>query len=132
MRLAGGYLMLEKPPIKDNGPLPLFELGIEWLAKAARPHLHGLLFVRHLSVSLPLMSLFAAAVLFLHLTVVQLRHFRAFAQGDEASCRIGEELRACVGNIQIAHSELADAVARRKGGLSLLHAEALGVESEVG
>jgi hypothetical protein len=47
MRLAGGYLLVEKPPIKNDGPLPRFKLGIQRLAKAAGPHLYGVLFVGH-------------------------------------------------------------------------------------
>jgi hypothetical protein len=47
MGLAGGYFLWQKPPIEDDRPLPLFEFRIERLTKAARPHLHGLLFVRH-------------------------------------------------------------------------------------
>jgi hypothetical protein len=45
--LAGGYLLWEKPPIKDDGTLPLFEVRVERLTKAARPHLYGLMFVGH-------------------------------------------------------------------------------------
>src|SRR5581483_4014476 len=40
MRLAGGDLLGEKPPVKAEGPLPLLEARIERLAEAARPHLH--------------------------------------------------------------------------------------------
>ena len=47
VRLAGGDLLLEKAPVKDDGALPRFEFRIERLAKAAGPHLPGLLFVRH-------------------------------------------------------------------------------------
>jgi len=44
---AGGYLLRKKPPIEDDGTLPLFEVRIERLAKAAGPHLYGLEFVGH-------------------------------------------------------------------------------------
>ncbi len=47
VRLAGGDLLVEKPPVEDNRPLPRFEFCVERLAKAARPHLPGLLFVGH-------------------------------------------------------------------------------------
>ena len=46
VRLAGGYVLLEEPPVKDDGALPRLELGVERLAKSTRPHLHGLLFAR--------------------------------------------------------------------------------------
>jgi len=55
VRLAGGYLLFEKPPVKRDRPLPPFEFCIERLPKAARPHLPGLLFAGHCySLSLPL------------------------------------------------------------------------------
>ena len=47
-------------------------------------------------------------------------------------CGVGHQLGAGVGDVEIAHGELADAVARREGGLGLLHAEALGMKREVG
>ena len=55
----------------------------------------------------------------------------AFAQREEAGFGIGEELFPGVGNIEIAHGELADAVTRRERGISLLHAQALGMEGQV-
>ena len=45
---------------------------------------------------------------------------------------VGDQLGAGVGDVEIAHGELADAVARGEGGFGLLHAEALGMEGEVG
>ncbi len=45
VRLAGGYLLVEKPPVEDDGALPSFKVSVERLAKAAGPHLAGLLFV---------------------------------------------------------------------------------------
>jgi hypothetical protein len=39
---AGGHFVGKKTPVKNDGALPLFEIGIQWLAKAARPHLYGL------------------------------------------------------------------------------------------
>ena len=47
MGFAGGDFLGKKPPVKDNGALPLFKFCIQRLAKAARPHLPGLLFVEH-------------------------------------------------------------------------------------
>jgi len=47
VRLAGGYFFIEKPPVKDDRALPRFEFSVKWLAKPARPHLPGLLFVEH-------------------------------------------------------------------------------------
>src|ERR1035437_8073897 len=47
VRLAGGDLLVEKPPIEADGTLPGFELAVQRLAKTARPHLPGLLFVGH-------------------------------------------------------------------------------------
>jgi len=47
VRLAGSRLVGKKPPVEDNRPLPLFKVCVERLAKAARPHLYGLLLVRH-------------------------------------------------------------------------------------
>ena len=47
MSLAGSYLFFEELPVKNNRALPLLELLIQRLAKAAGPHLPGLLFVRH-------------------------------------------------------------------------------------
>jgi hypothetical protein len=44
---AGGYFVGEKAPVKDDGPLPLFELAVERLAKTAGPHFYGILFVGH-------------------------------------------------------------------------------------
>jgi len=35
MRLARGNLLVEKPPIEDDRPLPRFKVGVERLAKAA-------------------------------------------------------------------------------------------------
>ena len=52
--LAGSYLLREQTPIKDDGTLPAFEGGIERFAKAAGPHLCGILFVRHCANSIPL------------------------------------------------------------------------------
>src|SRR5579875_3124818 len=40
MRLAGSNLFGEELPIKLQRPLPVIKRWIEWLAKAARPHLH--------------------------------------------------------------------------------------------
>jgi hypothetical protein len=45
---------------------------------------------------------------------------------------VGDQLGAGVGDVEVAHGELADAVARGEGGLALLHGEALGLEGEVG
>src|SRR6516165_1251900 len=59
-----------------------------------------------------LFAIFANGHLLLLLTAIQLRHFRACAQGEEAGLRVGEELFPGVSNVQIAHGELADAVAR--------------------
>ena len=63
VRLAGGDFLIEKPPVKDDRALPRFEFRIQRLAKAAGPHLPGLLFVGHCfkrtscySFSLPLLS----------------------------------------------------------------------------
>ena len=47
VRLARRNLLRQQPPVKRQRPLPRFELWIERLTKAAGPHLHGLLFVRH-------------------------------------------------------------------------------------
>jgi hypothetical protein len=47
VRLAGGYLFREEPPVENNRSLPLFEVPVERLPKAARPHLHGLVLVGH-------------------------------------------------------------------------------------
>ena len=57
VRLAGGYFLSEKPPVKDDGALPAFEVGIERFAKAAGPHFPGLLFVRHCFVCLVVIRL---------------------------------------------------------------------------
>jgi len=43
---------------------------------------------------------------------VELGHFAAFAEGEEAGRGVGEKLSACVCDVEIAHGELADAVAR--------------------
>ena len=37
---AGSHFLGKQLPIKYQGSLPLFEVVIQWLAKAARPHLH--------------------------------------------------------------------------------------------
>src|ERR1039458_9247561 len=71
-------------------------------------------------------------MLFLLLTAVELGHFAPFAEREEAGFGVGEELLPGVGNVEVAHDELPDAVARGEGGFSLLHAEALGMEGEVG
>src|ERR1035438_6075467 len=69
--------------------------------------------------------------LFLVFGAVQSGHFAAFAEGEEAGRGVGHELGAGVCDVEVAHGELADAVARREGGFGLLHAEALGMEGEV-
>src|SRR4051812_13552871 len=38
--LAGSHFLGKKPPVKSQRSLPLFEVLVQWLAKAARPHLH--------------------------------------------------------------------------------------------
>jgi len=53
VRLAGGDLTIEKPPVKDNRALPGFKLRIQRLAESAGPHHYGLLLVRH-AISSPL------------------------------------------------------------------------------
>jgi hypothetical protein len=40
VRFAGSYLLRKQPPIKCQGSLPLFEVVVQWLAKAARQHLN--------------------------------------------------------------------------------------------
>ena len=70
-------------------------------------------------------------MLILLLAAIELGHFTAVAQREEAGFGIGEELIAGVGDVEIAHGELADAVARGEGGYGLLHTEALGMEGEV-
>uniref|UniRef100_E6PZX3 Uncharacterized protein n=1 Tax=mine drainage metagenome TaxID=410659 RepID=E6PZX3_9ZZZZ len=63
---------------------------------------------------------------------VQFGHFAAFAEGEQASGGVGEQLVAGVGDVEIAHGELADAIAWGEGGFRLFHAEALGMEGKVG
>src|ERR1039458_2690723 len=70
-------------------------------------------------------------MLFLLLAAVELGNFAALAEREEAGFGVGEELLPGVGNIEVAHGELPDAVAWGEGGFSLLHAEALGMEGEV-
>jgi hypothetical protein len=53
---------------------------------------------------------------------VQLRQFAAFAEREQAARSIGKQFLARVRDIEVAHCELADAVAWREGGLGLLHA----------
>ncbi len=59
VRFAGGYFVGKKPPIKDYGTLPLFELRIERFSKAAGPHFHFTasfsLALLNLGISLPLL-----------------------------------------------------------------------------
>ena len=43
--LAGGDFLWEKPPVKNDGALPAFEVGVERFAEAAGPHFYGILFV---------------------------------------------------------------------------------------
>src|ERR1035438_6804820 len=69
---------------------------------------------------------------FIFFGAAQLGHFAAFAEGEEAGCGVGQELGTSVCDVEIAHGELADAVARGEGGFGLFHAEALGMECEVG
>ena len=45
---------------------------------------------------------------------------------------VGLEFGAGVGDVEIAQGELADAVAGGEGGFGFFHAEAVGVEGEVG
>ena len=42
------------------------------------------------------------------------------------------ELSASVGDVEVTHGELADAVAGAEGGFGFFHAEALGMEGKVG
>src|SRR5580700_1944963 len=67
----------------------------------------------------------------LFFATVELGHFAASAEGKKAGRSVGEEFLACVGDVEVAHGELADAVTRGEGGFGLLHAEALGMEGEV-
>src|SRR5215472_9958809 len=71
-------------------------------------------------------------MLFLLPAAVELGHFASYAQREEAGFGVGDELLPGVGDVEIAHGELPDAVARREGGFRLLHAEALGMEGEIG
>src|ERR1039457_7411834 len=122
MSVACGYLLVEKPPIENNRPLPLFELHIQRLAKAARPHLDGMLFVRHGFRHTSRLLLRPA----------QLWHLVACAEGEETGCAVGNQLLPGVGDVEIAHRELTDAVLRGEGGFGLLHTQALWMEGEVG
>src|SRR6185503_5264562 len=47
MSLAGRNLLREQAPVEYDRPLPQLEFAVQGLAEPARPHLPGLLFVRH-------------------------------------------------------------------------------------
>src|SRR5579872_6308805 len=72
------------------------------------------------------------ATLFLLLAVIKLGHFAAFAQRQKAGFGVRKKLFPRVGNVEVAHGELSDAVARRERRFRLLHAETLGMESQIG
>src|ERR1700756_1563310 len=71
-------------------------------------------------------------MLFLLLHAGEKGHFVAYAEREEAAFGVSEELLPGVGDVEVAHGELSDAVARGEGGFCLLHTEALGMEGEVG
>src|SRR5271157_1465312 len=68
----------------------------------------------------------------LFLATLKLGHFAPFAERQEPCFSIGKQLCPGVGNVEVAHGELAYAVARGETGFSLLHAEAPGMKGEVG
>src|SRR5271154_5076764 len=57
MRLAGSYFFLNQLPVKAEGTLPVIESRVEWLAKAAGPHLGGL-FAHQFSSPFVMLSFF--------------------------------------------------------------------------
>src|SRR5690606_36379782 len=65
--------------------------------------------------------------------LAELEHVGAVATGQQAAARVDAELGARVGDVQVAHGELANAVQRREGRVfDLLHRQALGRVGEVG
>src|SRR6185436_4143435 len=61
----------------------------------------------------------------------QPEHLRARTRAEEAGLRVRDELLARVGDVEVAHRELADAVGRREAQLALFHRQALGLVGEV-
>ena len=51
------------------------------------------------------------------IAVTQLRQYRTFAQRQQAALRVDAEFGAGVGDVEVAHGELADAVERGERGV---------------
>ena len=68
----------------------------------------------------------------LHSVLLQLRQFMAGTHAQQADAAVVGQLVARVGDVEVAHGELADAVSRREDRLAFLHGQPLGVIGEVG
>src|SRR3954453_3533201 len=67
------------------------------------------------------------------LVAIQLRDVRALLGGQQAGLGVEIELGAAIGDVEIAHGELADAIPRRERRiLDLLHAQPLRPIGQVG
>ena len=72
------------------------------------------------------------AALFL-IAVTQLRQYRTFAQRQQAALRVDTQFGAGIGDVEVAHSELADAVERgERGVFDFFHAQAFRLVGQVG
>src|ERR1041385_4072568 len=61
----------------------------------------------------------------------QPRQRRTVCRIEQTGLRIRDELLARIGDVEVAHRELADAVLGGEVGLALLHGEALGLVGEI-